>query len=354
MKVMQIISPSEPDGVEADVATLSVALVDRGDQVMIVGSPRNRDLFEGSIKSGVEYVPTNSTRRVQLAKELHALMWKTRPDVVQSHTFDRNLSAALAAMLSGVPMIATVHHVVQGVGRRKRRVAHAVLSKLASRVVGVSDSVVRAMLASGVPQRKMTRVYNGVDVARYDLGKNDKLRHKLGLKQDCLLVGVYTDNPETISRVAAILATRFPECRFVIFSDDFCPTSRLGADVMSYQELEDALGSLDLFVFASESDQIPISVIKAMASGLPVVAIDSAGAREAIKDGFTGYIVRSSDNDGLASRIEMLLDSASERKSMGVAARERAVQFFSCQSMAQAYHTLYLASLGVKVDSDLR
>ena len=60
----------------------------------------------------------------------------------------------------------------------------------------------------------------------------------------------------------------------------------------------------DLYVATSKREGLPINIVEAMISGLPVVATDSRGQRELISDGENGYIVKIGDVDDLASRIK--------------------------------------------------
>ena len=80
--------------------------------------------------------------------------------------------------------------------------------------------------------------------------------------------------------------------------------------------------------------EVPDVFLKAMALGLPIVATDVPGLREAIDDGWTGRLVKAGDPTWLAGAIETLLDQARVRRRMARAARERLEQFCMARNVA--------------------
>jgi glycosyltransferase involved in cell wall biosynthesis len=90
----------------------------------------------------------------------------------------------------------------------------------------------------------------------------------------------------------------------------------------------DHLRIMDVFVLPSHREGFPRSIIEAMGVGLPVVATDIRGCREAVLHGETGLIVPAKDGKALASAVEHLLAYPDEAAAMGHAGRERAVQLY--------------------------
>lgn len=82
------------------------------------------------------------------------------------------------------------------------------------------------------------------------------------------------------------------------------------------------LAAAHVFALPSRYEGIPNAMLEAMASGLPVVASDSAsGARELVEDGRTGLLVRGSDVGALAAGLERLMSDPEERRRLGERAR---------------------------------
>jgi glycosyltransferase involved in cell wall biosynthesis len=84
-----------------------------------------------------------------------------------------------------------------------------------------------------------------------------------------------------------------------------------------------------------------LCILEAMRAGLPVVATDVGGVREAVTDGVTGYLTRSGDVQQMRNRIGQLLGSRPLLRSMGTAGRARYERDFNVQSMARATWALY-------------
>ncbi|HTO77827.1 MAG TPA: glycosyltransferase family 4 protein [Thermoanaerobaculia bacterium] len=101
-------------------------------------------------------------------------------------------------------------------------------------------------------------------------------------------------------------------------------------EFLGYQEetLPDLYRSWDAFLFpASGADQGQRAILEAMASGLPVVAVDVPGVHDLVTDGADGFVVAGSD--GLVSALARLAGDAALRRRLGLAARARALEFTS-------------------------
>jgi glycosyltransferase involved in cell wall biosynthesis len=90
------------------------------------------------------------------------------------------------------------------------------------------------------------------------------------------------------------------------------------------------------------SEGIPLTVIEAMAAGLPVVATDVGGVREVVEDGMTGHLVAARDDAGLAERIMQLAARPDLRRQLGQAGLARARSYFDESRMCDQYQSLYL------------
>jgi glycosyltransferase involved in cell wall biosynthesis len=78
----------------------------------------------------------------------------------------------------------------------------------------------------------------------------------------------------------------------------------------------------DIFVFPSLSEGMPLTLLEAMAAGMPVVTTETSGMADVVEDGFNGLLVPPADTESLVEAIERLLRSADLRKRLGQQAQE--------------------------------
>ena len=105
-------------------------------------------------------------------------------------------------------------------------------------------------------------------------------------------------------------------------------------DVHPYME------AADLAVLSSDKEGLPLSLVEAMACGLPCVVTDVGGNREIVKHGTTGLVVEAGSPKQLADGIAYLLDHSEERTKMGEAARSLAYEQFDISRMIEKYRVL--------------
>jgi glycosyltransferase involved in cell wall biosynthesis len=102
---------------------------------------------------------------------------------------------------------------------------------------------------------------------------------------------------------------------------------------------------VDAFVLPSLSEGMPLSLLEAMAAGVPPVATRVGGVPEVIEDGKTGILVPPEDRHALAKGIATLLEDRPLAKKMGESAREVVTRRFSLTAMVQAYREIYASLL---------
>ena len=106
-------------------------------------------------------------------------------------------------------------------------------------------------------------------------------------------------------------------------------------DIASYYQ------GLDVYVNTSFHEGIPMSVLEAMAYGIPVVVPKVGGLQEFVKDGENGYLVDSRNPRDFCDRVLALYENEILRKRMGHVARQNIIQGFSIEQMANAYADMY-------------
>jgi glycosyltransferase involved in cell wall biosynthesis len=118
-------------------------------------------------------------------------------------------------------------------------------------------------------------------------------------------------------------------------------------------DVADLLSSSDLFVLPSRSEACPNSVLEAMAAGLPIIATRVGGIPELISHGTDGVLVDADRPDVLAEAILDVARRPDAARTMGCAARSRAVRDFSFERMVANFEDLYLSQLTHSVRRDV-
>ena len=107
------------------------------------------------------------------------------------------------------------------------------------------------------------------------------------------------------------------------------------------EEMPAEFAAADVFCLPSWWEAMPLSVLEAMAAGLPVVATDVGDVRRSVADGVTGRVVPVQSPEALADALEPLLTDPDLRRRMGKAGRERVVEMFSSEVTAASVSALY-------------
>jgi glycosyltransferase involved in cell wall biosynthesis len=106
------------------------------------------------------------------------------------------------------------------------------------------------------------------------------------------------------------------------------------------EDVAETLAASDVFALASHWEGNPMSVLEAMAAGLPVVATAVGGVPELVEDGATGLLAPAGDVQALAEALAAMAGDPQRRQELGAAARKRAAQF-SVSAMVAAYSQLF-------------
>lgn len=333
------------------VRDLSKRLLEDGHEVMVVVGGEGP--FTNALRAaGVEYRPLRFlVRPIRPARDL-AAFWELRrallewrPDVVAAHSSKAGVLARLAARSVGVPVVYTAHgwSFTEGIPELQRRlfaVVERMVGPLADCIIVVSEYDRQLAIAHGIaPRDRVVVVHNGVPdvpqghrarpavhpprlimVARFEPQKDHMtlLRALAGLRDlewELELVG----NGPTLEAVRAE-ARRLDMLRRIRF---------MGVR----HDVADRLVAAQVFVLTSRWEGFPLSVLEAMRAGLPVVASDVGGVREAVAHGRSGFVVPRGDADALRATLVPLLMQPQLRDRMGAEGRKRYESYFTFERM---------------------
>lgn len=277
-----------------------------------------------------------------------------RPDVVH---VGASLTARIAARRAHVGALVMTKHCTAPRGGVLSRAAHHVIdTRYADRVIAVSHAVGEQLAATGTPRDKITVIYNGiVPVQPCEGAARDALRERLGFDRRYLWVGTAArlepvKGVDLFLDAAARLAQRRDDVRFAVFgagsqeAELRKKAAPLG-DRLRFMgfcnEIEQALGLLDVAVVPSRSEAFCLSAAEALSMETPVAAFDVDGVGEVVRDGETGLLAPAEDTAALAERMEALLADDALRARLGTQGRELVLREFTAETMTKKTQALY-------------
>ena len=211
--------------------------------------------------------------------------------------------------------------------------------------------MVRQMVEIGIDPRKIQIILNGIDTALFSF---------VGPRPRGSAVTIARLSPEkdidSLLRAVAIIRETFPSFRLEIAGDGACmadlqATAReLGVEdhalfLGQVRDVRALLEGASLFVLPSLTEGVSLTLLEAMACGLPVVATRVGGTPEVVVDGETGLLVSPTSPAELAQAILNLLQDPERSRQMGVKARQRIEQYFDIRHMVSKYEAIYLARI---------
>jgi glycosyltransferase involved in cell wall biosynthesis len=113
-------------------------------------------------------------------------------------------------------------------------------------------------------------------------------------------------------------------------------------------DLEAILGDLDVVICSSRNEGTPVSLIEAMAAGVPVVSTDMGGVGDVVSHGETGWLVPAGDPAALAQGIERLLEDPVLRRRLAAAARPVVLERHDVKGLVHRMDSLYVDVLAGK------
>lgn len=361
-----------PDGgVAAHVAMLARALPDHGWSPVVAG-PAEAVVYPELERAGVPLVRLpigRSLRPAPYGRALRRLIAMTRGggfDLLHAHSSKAGAIARVAARLTRTPAVYTPHCFgfvgpVSPVRKVASTVVEAALCRLTDAIVCVADEERRVALRHHVaPATRLHVVHNGSPTCD---GTAEPLPDLAdlppGLVAGCVSVLRPQKGVDVFVQAAADVLERRPDASLVVVGDGDrraeleALAATLGvADRMRFTAFAPpsarALRSLDVFVLPSRWEAFPISVLEALACGVPQVATDVGGTAEAVVEGETGLLVPPEDPRALADAIVALLDAPERRASMAAASRARHAEHFTVDAMAAATAGVYREALATR------
>lgn len=282
------------------------------------------------------------------------------PDLLLTYNWGA-IEAALASRLFG----GCAHiHFESGFGIEeregqlwRRNLLRRIVLAGACKVVVPSATLMQiAQSAWSIPSHRLIQIPNGVDLRRYcgEAGQRDPLPG-MGVQLDAIVIGTVAPlRPEkNIGRLLRAFAQLPPHlrCTLVVAGEGVelqrlrLMAAELGiaartAFLGHVEDVSVVLRGLDIFALSSDTEQMPNSLLQAMAAARPVAAVDVGDVAGMVAPENRPLVVRREDEGALTAALAALASDASRRRALGRLNRQRAAAKYSLAAMIGAYGAL--------------
>lgn len=284
--------------------------------------------------------------------------------IIHTHTPRTIIQASLATCrMPQVAHLAT-KHLLTTPGDRRWGIPVTIFDRfglyLPDQIVAVSNTMVKQILIQpGISPQRVRAICNAIPAEKYYApDQRESCRIELGLSPESIAIG-FAGRMEKVKRIDLLLFAHkqilfdFPETRLVLVGE--------GSEQDEWKSLTENLGishtviwagfrtdmprimaALDIYVVPSVNEGLSLSILEAMAAGLPVIATDVGGASEVIIDNLSGLLVYPGSYQILAKAISDLLENPEKRERISRAGRDLVLNEYNIKRLTDDYCNLYL------------
>jgi len=352
----------------------------------------NRELFDVSVITLINKGPVGKMIEDDLRIPVQALNIKSSPGVltgiirlknmikgraprvVHTHMVHANLLTRIVRLFYRVPVLICTIHNIEEKGRRKsarwRILAYRLTDPLCDFTSQVSRAGMEKYIAiKAVPRRKIACIPNGIDLNLFavEVDKVQQLRKELGLDNQFvyLAVGSLTrqkDYPNMLKAFAAVQNEAPNSVLLIVGTGPLENELRKAADDLHLKDSVLFLGlrsdiavlmkAADAYVMSSAWEGLPVVLLEAAASKLPIIATDVGGNREIVLDKNNGFLVPPEDAQALArAMLEVLTVPEEKQIQMGINGYNHVKENYAVEKITGKWESIYLELLSKKRDN---
>jgi len=288
-----------------------------------------------------------------------------RIDIVNAHHFMPLFYSFFACKLSLCTKLIYTEHSVWELEERIigywKQIARVIFRRVDA-IVGVSPEIAGYFVdAYSIDERQVYSIINGVDINRFKPA-GGRVRSS-GSKSGTITIGMignfkHVKNHALLINAFKDLVASFPNCRLWLIGQGFPNEPDNSEDVIAHmvdqyaladkvqfmgyrEDVDDLLKAMDIFCLPSHQEGLPMSIIEAMATGLPVIGTDVPGIRIVVKSNRNGFLVASNNQAELTRALIQLVSDAGLRKKMGEAGRADVEKYYSLKKCIEEYSALF-------------
>jgi glycosyltransferase involved in cell wall biosynthesis len=297
--------------------------------------------------------------------EIFLFIKKNKIDIVHTHSSKAGILGRLAARLAKAR---TVVHTVHGWSFNNwqsslKRNLFIWLERIAA---GFTDKIIvvsRRDMDIGLKNRiatasKYTIIRYGLDYNEFVITE-DGIKEELRISPDSLVVTMVSclkpqKNPRDFIRIASLVTKELSNVKFLLVGDGILRASvedlidrfklRQKVNLLGWRtDIPRILSITDVLILTSLWEGLPIVVLEAMASSKPVIATDTGGVTEVIREADTGFLARPGDVNTMSEKLAVLLRDRSLRQTIGRKAKDSLGPDFSAGNTFDNTQELYVS-----------
>jgi len=366
MNVLYLTNHLNIGGITSYVFTLAKGLKEKGHNIYVASSEGER--LKEFIENGIVYfrlpikIKSEASPKILICMfKLSSLIRKNHIDILHSNSRTTQVLGCALSRIKGVVHISTCH------GFFKKRISRKIFPCWGNKVIAISEATREHLTRDlGVKEELIKVIPSGVDIEKFkiqSLKSKNKIKEELGLT-DGPVVGTIARLSEEkghnylIEAMQTVLE-KIPQAQLIIVGQgrtkdlllSLIRTLKIEKNVFLIPTVLDTrqmLMAMDLFVLPSLKEGLGLSLMEAMALGLPVIGSDVGGIKSLIRHGDNGLLVKPADSRGLSSAIIELLQDLPLAESLGRNARIFIAENFSQETMIEETERFYLGCLKTK------
>lgn len=335
MKIVQLITHMDTlGGAQVHVREISIELKKYGHDIYLVSG--GKENIHETLERKVKHIYSKYLIRdlsiftdIKAVLEIRKILKEIQPDIIATHSSKAGIVGRIAGWSLQIPTIFTAHgwSYTDGVPKNKRRfyiLFEKIIGRISDGVITVSEYDKELALKYKIlPESKILTIHNGVHPVKR------KSRLLFSEKQPEIIMVARFAPPKRQLQLLKVLN----KIRHIQWKISFAGDGPLLRETKSYVErvnlsdrvtflgnrndITNLLEESDLFILLSDWEGFPLSILEAMMCGLPIVASDVGGVKEAVKQSINGFLIPKNNEQELLYRLQQILTNPRLRLEMG-------------------------------------
>jgi glycosyltransferase involved in cell wall biosynthesis len=359
MKIVHVETGRHFYGGAQQVIWLMKGLQTRGiDNVLVCARHAAIESIARELGVRIVALPCSGDLDLGFVWRLRRVLTNEAPDVVHCHSRrGADFLGGQAASMTGTPAILT-----RRVDHSEPAVMAALRYRRFARIIAISENIASVLRAAGVSDDRLVVIRSAVETGQLARVQNRAILEKeFGIGEKEMAIAIVAQliprkGHRFLFEALSSITGHPADLRLVVFGSGVLEdelkrlVSALGLqDIVQFagyrSDLDDLLVNFDMLVHPALREGLGVAMLKAAAAGLPVIAFDVAGAREAVQNEVTGLLVPSSDSAMLADAIARLSGDATLRRKLGENGFLRMKKEFSIEAMVDKHVQTYKATI---------